>query len=617
MNLNILRGRERIRLFNKLLAVFLLLTMLVSIDGCKPSPALDKIVNDEYAEKPPEYDSPTVIRNDESHHEADESLSPKKESEESEDRRDRQKDKAVFDANQEEHLSEAPDVKYDKAASADIPNETGDIRLSEGEGERQEAEAGGNGTDGEMLPAGGGPSEQSSGTAFQVSAHGNAFKTVVDGSGRAIDIPENVDRVSAVGEAAVMVRMLGGQGRLVAACEDFTANGTAANVFKDVKSIAALWKGNGSSQIADDAFRELIACAPQVCLEISGQKTFSNEQIASLSEKGISYVVLPELNTSANIKQAVKIIGEVLGDKSREGGMNAPSVADEYIRYYDAAINDVQRRHKRATHSKVDYDNSKNQNGMKWISGSSDTSDKDFSGKYSLFISQWDDSAYYKIYNSVSIYMEGRGAAVAKSGYSSSPVSYYMSLAGIVNTPAMYADFGETQNWYVNPMIPSTKSMSIAGSYQMPPGYYLTLTDNDISNNTNARTNGLGSSIFPGIIVDSARIKERIEKDPLWRSYGYIKAANGLGQNFGFLGSDGLIIESTVIGNYDIYVNPKGVGDWTKGSVESVLEPVWLSWKFQNGYTESEVRENVRRFYKTFYRYDLSESELNGILAGR
>ena len=69
---------------------------------------------------------------------------------------------------------------------------------------------------------------------------------------------------------------------------------------------------------------------------------------------------------------------------------------------------------------------------------------------------------------------------------------------------------------------------------------------------------------------------------------------------------------------YGVYVNPWGLmGSWKAGSMESILEVAWASNVFQqggsnNGYVEQQVSD----FYQTFYGYELSDDEYQGITEG-
>ena len=181
-----------------------------------------------------------------------------------------------------------------------------------------------------------------------------------------------------------------------------------------------------------------------------------------------------------------------------------------------------------------------------------------------------------------------------------------MSLAGVVNAAAIYPDYGLTRSWYANPLTSVTKLLTVDGGYGRLPEDCL----------TQAGSARLGQEAFPAVVVRRASIAGALRADPLWASYPVVESASGLTTSNGFLDEDGSIVPTSIAGEYEIYVNPTGVGDWTAGSVESILEPLWISERFNGAFTDAEVEDAVRTFYREFYRHDLTEEELSGILAG-
>jgi hypothetical protein len=119
-------------------------------------------------------------------------------------------------------------------------------------------------------------------------------------------------------------------------------------------------------------------------------------------------------------------------------------------------------------------------------------------------------------------------------------------------------------------------------------------------------------------VVNSAATKRKIENSAtVWKSYGK-NTVDGM-TDYGFVAnteSGERLVISYVRGNYDIYVNPCGLTDWTVGSPESVLESIWASWRIAGNSDESDVKREITTFYKTFYRYDISNIEINQILTG-
>lgn len=445
------------------------------------------------------------------------------------------------------------------------------------------------------------------------------YKEIVGSKGERIDVPTDVNTVSAVGDAAVISQMLGGvlnnKSRIVASSESFSQNEVAHTVFSDeyIAGIETLWEGKGKTPLSSDNFAKLIELFPDVCFVISGDMTFTEEQLKTLSEEyKICVVTLPKLNNPDNIKTAIRIVGEVLGDKTSSGGTNAESIASKYISWYERTISSVESKNKRFSFDNVDYsyDSYENYRVKKYGNPNQD-------GFFTLFISDWDTGATYKISSEHSVAVEGTGVAVAASGYSTTPTSYYLSLGGVCNTAAAYSDIYRLKNWYVCPLYSPSKLPNIIGS--------IGILDRGISTyltSANKTSPYLGSEKFPALIVADNSIKENIlaqknmSGNSFWKVYGY--ASNGQAScSNGFVDASNQLIYSGISGDYDIFVIPNGVGDWSSGSPESVLLSVWSCQKYYNLFSENEVKNYIKDFYSEFYRYELSDSETEEILRGR
>ena len=92
------------------------------------------------------------------------------------------------------------------------------------------------------------------------------------------------------------------------------------------------------------------------------------------------------------------------------------------------------------------------------------------------------------------------------------------------------------------------------------------------------------------IITNSRSSKEQIAKNP---SFAQLKAVRQ-GQ---------------------IFVVPSGVYLWSVRSAEGALYPLWLAKVlYPENFTELNLEDEVKKFYLKFYRYELSDEELRGIL---
>ncbi len=71
----------------------------------------------------------------------------------------------------------------------------------------------------------------------------------------------------------------------------------------------------------------------------------------------------------------------------------------------------------------------------------------------------------------------------------------------------------------------------------------------------------------------------------------------------------------TAVKNKAVYVNPKGVNVWCTRSGESALQLLWAAKVLHpDVYADIDMSQAVKEFYKTFYSYELSNDEINGIL---
>jgi hypothetical protein len=70
------------------------------------------------------------------------------------------------------------------------------------------------------------------------------------------------------------------------------------------------------------------------------------------------------------------------------------------------------------------------------------------------------------------------------------------------------------------------------------------------------------------------------------------------------------------VGEYGVYVIPRGMLSWAEGSVESPLEAYWVACKLQNAFTMDEVQAKTQEFYQTFFNVTLSGDQLSAIFAG-
>jgi iron complex transport system substrate-binding protein len=67
--------------------------------------------------------------------------------------------------------------------------------------------------------------------------------------------------------------------------------------------------------------------------------------------------------------------------------------------------------------------------------------------------------------------------------------------------------------------------------------------------------------------------------------------------------------------NKSVYLNPKGVYLWSVRSAEGALQPLWLVKILHPELCQDlDLKQKVREFYKTYYFYEVTESDLDEIL---
>ena len=586
------------------LLCLLLTAQMALLSGCRFSPVLEQIIYTAAEEPPPDPDAPEND-NDEDHADKDEDLTSRDEDEESDTERDREETDPT--QGEDENDESAPDTEQED----DSVNEGAAQGAGEGQGEQpQETEEMGSTQVPDVDPTG-----------------GEALRQVVDAYGQLVSVPEDVDTVAAVGGAAAMVEMLGGGGRLTAAPADFVENEFSALAFPDVAggSVAALWSGDGSAGMGEESFRRLLELKPDVCFTLSEGFAFSDGQLAALAEAGIYPVTLPKLNNPGNIKTAVTLIGQVLGDRSAQGGTNAPAIAEDYCRWYDETIDLVDGRVDRFNYNDVDY--SQDRYALRTDSYIDSETD---AGYYTLYLSDWDAGAGYQVYSDSYVTLSGTGVAIAPSGYSTTPFSYYLSEAGVVNTAAAAADQFRLRHWYVDPLQSSTRIIEIAGTAGTVTDQVLTAIDemgeeeNTVTGQPTTVVTGtvsLGEERFPAVIVEDSGIKAALEADAagrkLWTNYGPVASADGKVSGYGFSDEIGQVVSTTIRGDYEIYVVPAGVDSWSSGGAESVMVAMWAAAVYYGAFTQDELVDRVQEFYGQFYGCELSRDQALDILDGR
>ncbi len=569
------RGRNIVK---RLAGLLLTVLVAVSFSGCRESMVIQEILYDQAANDIDFQNEMKIAKSDANSQVKDENM-PK---------------------NKNEDASKKPDEEHKASKKGDKKNEgeAKDSKHNPDSKDKSENDSKGSKT------ADKGKKDKSSDDDSGAGASDNPNDpNANDENGEEIEPPEDVNNVvvAGAGGAATMVQMLGGTGIIKGTSASFLNDGLAAEVFgSELSDAKQLWDGDGSTAMSSASFEKLLSMKPDVCICVSGQGSFSTSQLQALKKAKIACVTLPRLNTADNIQEAVSVLGEMIGDRTDEGGLNAKKLADDYEEYCDSLIDSVNAKTGLFTWNNIDFNNG---NPSKKKTANSTASD----GQYTLYISQW-ESGTYKISSSSTLFSDS-GMAIAPQGYANSPLSYYLSVAGVCNNGARFA-LNTKSEYAVVPFNRNVFKHSFSGSHS----FYGNQTESFARVwSKDSIDIGLGEDGFKALIAGSKETKNKIQRSNAWKKYENVTVNGVTARGFA---ADGKLVTSYVRGNYDVYVNPYGVDSWTEGSVESVLETKWAAWKFHGAYSESEVKAEIKDFYQKFYRYDLSDSQVNRILAG-
>ena len=554
-----------------LVAVLCVLLLCISLSACRESPVLHEIVY--------EYTAPIID-------EEEQMLDPEDDGEEDEQFENEERDDTETERDVEESISiEDPDDTN--------PSENGSVDVEQNENSENDWQSqdkpddpsqnenteGGSDTEKESEEGSGGEGEGEGDMPEEIPGDPDSLRQIVDATGELVDIPKQVDTVTANRWAAQMVEMVGGANRLIGTNSSLLNSSLAWASFPDLGSVESMWSGSGSWLISDDSFAKLLELRPQVCFTISGDYNFTDEQLEQLQKAGIYRVVLPSLRSADALCQAVDIVAAVMGTSST--GDDSASIASAYSSWIDRVYSDVS--------GKVPDDCT------------------------SLYIADWDSGAGYVLNNTKGVIEpEGSGLAMAYSPLKNQLISTFMRAAGIVNESTRIMSTHNASSYvYVAPMFHQFDPVVSENSatFYSGAGEYGSAFDLFVARMISDKLYyQLGSTCFPAIVVADSSIKYEIENSWFWQYHptdgnGYIDVG---GEQF-YCG---------VIGDYDIYVNPSGMCSWAEGSVESPLEAYWLSYCFGSSYSLDDVKAYTNEFYQQFFGVSLSDGQLAEIFGG-
>ena len=413
-------------------------------------------------------------------------------------------------------------------------------------------------------------------------------RTLTDAKGQEQEVPDDVRYFTAVGYAAQMVEMLGGEGWLYASNADFLNNTIVNYACPDVAGgrVKKWWSGDGSRPISDEGVTQLLSLGEgTVCLEISGWSTFSTAQVREMGENGINYYVLPELKSSADLISAARQVAEIMNTET------ARTKADQYAN---------------------------------WVNGVSVALPS--MNYYSIYLNSYRNDISYTFTNTSKNYallpeeaqlagLTGFGVATAYSYNAGELVSEYMEAAGVINeSTAIRSSSISEDEVYITPMFAELNPEFSSGNEKYHNGsgsqswdYFLThLSDNN-------PTDFLGmDQYYQALIVADSGIKSSIRNNWFWKYHPehYVDGGN----LYRAYVNEHEVFWSSIAGEYAIYVNPYGLGDWAEGSVDSPLEAYWIGNVITGMVSSRVLSQEAADFYKNFFSVSLTDEEINEIL---
>ncbi len=555
-------------ILKRVLCLVLALVVVFSFAGCRKSPVLEQTIYSQDAEVDPENQQ---TDNDEEHTEEDTTLPPRTTQQTASRQSEQTRVSAKPKSNPNNNNNRTNTTQGNQTQADSNQHNKGQNNPNPNNGNN-------NGSEGQGNTPGVNPDPNSGAINIDDKAPYDPSK-----------IPENLEKVAAVGNIALYVEMLGGTGRLVATSENFKNNSFANRAFSDLGSVPQVWSSDGSGEMSDADFQTLLAQKPEAVLCMPG--SLSQQQMATLDSQEIYVLMLSSFNTTSNIKANVQMLGTILGKpKNLPTAPDANKRAENYIKWMEDIIDRFPHPFSGSEKWNLDQEGSFGE-GAEKNNASSD------SGQYTLLIDGWDDSMNV---------VNDNGGAYIRTGYSrrNSPASYYLSLGGAANKAVINAP--DLANLY--PYYPAVPTFNEFNNSNVNNSWVRTTQGRTISQ---AITANLGSSNFNKVIVDSENTRISMANSYAWEVG--IPQEDGTGH--AYLNSIGA--DTQIVGPYEVLVNPSGIGSWTTGSPESPLEALWANEIFNNNQSEdgafSAIRAEIEYFYSEFYGYNLQPSDMDWI----
>ncbi len=561
-----------------------------------------------------------------------------------------------LDFSQPSSISESASQTPDESDQS--PQESSDLEgdSSRSEGSEQVQQASGTGDN----PSDSGADRGEGGTEGTSGGY-NGERKIYDPNNGFSEVP-HADRIAACGQAAVMVEALGGGGALAAMDENTywgkstSSAGSFAEVFGDelpgdFAQTSLLWSGDGASPgNLSDAEALASACGEGgVIVYDQGEGTlesrFGAEALEVLDRAGITYIPV-DFSTVQGILDAASVIGEVLSESSF--APQAKSNAEAYGKTVDDLVTQAADSHGGALAARDE-----STSGTRLLSTYN-----------SCPVSAWRTNHTFSAFGTSYVrgigYTNGSYSLDSESGLlftgstASSPLSFWAQAAGVWDRGADVVGSGSPKNDTAMLYGVVTGARFDLGFFSSASGApeltrcvsaVLLGTEDRIGTTSDSNFgDGLGSAAFPYLIVSAsgsstsdavkqAVVAQMLSSDPLnpysilpWNKQSPNNMLSTEFSSISIIGSTtdnakgSVFVDGGVSASDTVRANPSGLlGSWTEGSMESVLEAVWLARIYSAApansdyspicsYSTQQLEDAVMGFYETFYRMDAAEA---------
>lgn len=569
------------RSLHQLFCIVLAVVLVFSLCACRQSPVLQQVQYVEHAEADPNQQQRD---NDESHTLPDQEIAARTEH-----------TTATRRENQE-------DSKAKKGDENNAPNQSAAKENYDQAGQNRDEAAQG----AQTQPNNNG--QNSNSPAPTPENNGGGAPTPGPGPEEVYQLPENIDKVLALGDSALYVEILGGRDRLASSSESVLQNHLYGQLlYPQGKSFYPYWSGdvnnpayvsqNGESLadalhnteigavIYDATQTNLVNELNAIGYTADPEGKSNTEYLNTTNSKGehIAVVPLPAFNTTQHMMDNAAHIGQVLGyrieaDGSRKEG-GARDKANEYNDWVRGIISEVGgRNHTFTGPEKIVFDQDSLRNGG---------TDQGYAGTgaYTILLDDWNPNLSYSTSTMEALSSSGMATARSGNNRTESPASFFISLGGAANTAMLVRDI-EPNSYAVSPT---------------PLQYVNPIPGPDYQRASDTMTSGMGTGTsrdgnpFNTILVSSDAVKATITTNQLW-----------FGTNS----------DTNLYGTITPVTNPFGIGDWKRGSPESPLEAIFASMTFSGDFLPEELHQRIREFYTQFFGITLDDAVLNDILNG-